>query len=481
MNEHSLRTASADAVPVVVDLDGTLLRTDLLLESFLSLASSYPLKALKSIVSLVRGKAAFKAKVADEAIVDVGSLPLNPEVVNFIKTERERGRPIFLASASDRRYVEAVAAHLGWFDGVFGSQHGVNLSGARKAEALCQAFGERGFDYVGDAKVDLDVWARCRVALVAARSRGLEKRVRALAPQTRSLAPPPRRLSAYLKALRPHQWLKNVLIFAPVLAIHARDARLAQSVVAFGSFSLCASSVYLLNDLLDLRSDRQHRRKRRRPFASGEAQLVHGAVLAPLLLAAAVVLGLALPGPFLPVLAGYYVLTMAYSFWLKRFVMVDVMALACLYGARMIAGSAATGISVSPWLGALAIFLFLSLALVKRCTELGDHASAGEAGLAGRGYRAADLPLLQSMAVASGYLTVLVLALYLNSEAVVRLYKHPVRLWGLCLLVLFWINRILIKTNRGEMHDDPVVFAVTDRVSLICGLLAAGVVGAAMV
>ena len=464
--------------PLVVDLDGTLIRSDLLVESFLSLAGADPRATLRALGALRGGKAAFKAALADAAVIDVSTLPFDEDVLAMVRAARAEGRETHLASASDHRYVAAVAEHLALFDGAEGSSGGRNLSGEEKASLLAARFGERGFDYVGDAAVDAAVWARARTGYVVAPSARLRRRL-----QRAGLTPEPvgRReggLWPYLKAMRPHQWMKNLLVFAPLAAGHAFQLpTILSAAAAFVSFSLVASSVYLLNDLLDLRSDREHARKRLRPFASGRASPLRGALLAPALLLVGAGIAVALPWRFGAALAAYYALTVAYSFALKRVMTVDVIALACLYGARLVAGGYATHVPLSPWLEALAVFLFLSLALVKRAGELADRIAAGRGDPAGRGYRLGDLPVVEAMAAASGYLAVLVLALYFNSPAVGALYLKPHRLWLICVVVLYWVSRMLMKAHRGEMHDDPLVFAVRDRASLVCGAIA----GAALV
>ncbi len=466
--------------PLVVDLDGTLIRSDLLVESFLALLGADPGAALRALGALQGGKAAFKAALADRAVVDVTTLPFDEDVLALVRAARAQGRETHLASASDHRYVAAVAAHLGLFDGAEGSAGGRNLSGEAKAQALAARFGEGGFDYVGDAAVDVAVWGRARTAYVVAPSARLSRRLARADLAPRSVGRREGGVRPYVRAMRPHQWLKNALVFAPLLAGHAfTPGAFASSAAAFVAFSLVASSVYLLNDLLDLRSDREHARKRLRPFASGRASPLHGALLAPVLLLAGAAVAFALPWRFGAALAGYYALTAAYSFALKRVMTVDVIALACLYGVRLVAGGYATNTPLSPWLEALAVFLFLSLALVKRAGELADRLAAGRGDPAGRGYRLSDLPVVVSMAAASGYLAVLVLALYFNSPAVEVLYAKPHRLWLICVVVLYWVSRMLMKAHRGEMHDDPLVFAVRDRASLVCGAVAAAaVVGA---
>jgi len=269
----------------------------------------------------------------------------------------------------------------------------------------------------------------------------------------------------YVQALRAHQWLKNILVFTPALAAHRFDDALVASILAFFSFSLSASSVYILNDLLDLRNDRAHPRKRLRPFAAGRIPIMYGVALFPALLLASLAIGFFLPKEFVLVLAGYFLLSCVYSLGLKRRMLVDVVVLACLYGSRVVAGSAATGVVLSPWLVAFAMFLFFSLALVKRCAELSDHLDRGKGDPMGRGYQLDDLPVLRSMATASGYVSVLVLALYINGDAVFTLYRHPDRLWLNCVLLLFWISRVIMITHRGGMDDDPLVFAASDRLS----------------
>lgn len=453
--------------PLVVDVDGTLIRSDILLESFLALFSIAPIKALKAIAALRLGRASLKCRIASQATIHVETLPLNDDVLGFINAERRKGRKIYLASASDVRYVQALADHLGIFEGVFGSREAVNLAGEAKAQCLCEAFGEKGFDYIGDGRVDETVWRKARRVYIADARPAYLVQVRAWAPDARAIGVRRGTFKEYLRAMRIHQWVKNALIFVPAIAAHAIVDEFANVVMAFISFSLCASSVYILNDLIDIRNDRAHSRKKNRPFAIGSIPILHGIVLSPLLLLGSIALTLFLPLQFLGVVAFYYMLTCAYSFYLKKKVLVDVTVLACLYGCRLWAGAVAASIVLSPWLIAFAIFLFFCLALVKRCSELMNNLQAGKADPAGRGYRLADLPALQFMSAASGYVSLLVLALYLNSDAVRVLYTYPDRLWIICIILLLWVSRVLLLTQRGEMHDDPVVFAATDRASLL--------------
>lgn len=466
----------------MVDLDGTLLRTDLLYEALFVLLASKPFSALRVPGWLGAGKAAFKAQLADAVLLDLHTLPMDDGVLALIREARAGGRKVYLASASDGRYVRAFADHVGLFDGVYASDGRVNLGAGNKARVLVDAFGPHGFDYVGNAAADEPVWAQARVAYVANAPASVTQAARRACATVRVVSDLRPGLRDYARAVRVHQWLKNLLILVPGLAGHAlAPAALGNALLAFLSFSLCASSVYLLNDLLDLGSDRRHATKRNRPFASGAVPLVHGMLLFPLLLAASLGLGLLISPAFLAVLGLYYGLTLAYSFVLKRQLVIDVVMLACLYGMRLVAGGVAFAVPLSEWLIAFAIFLFLSLALVKRVIELVACREQGKGDPAGRAYRLSDLPMLEMLAASSGFVAVLVLALYVHSPEVATLYRHPRLLWLGCLILTFWMCRTLILSHRGAMHDDPVVFAATDRVSLLCGaLLGAVVLGASL-
>lgn len=455
--------------PLVVDLDGTLIKSDMLVESFLHLSAKAPVRALKAVGKLAEGKAALKARLADEAVLDVATMPVNAAVSAVIEERRSQGGKIILASAADLRYVKQLAEHLGWFDDVLGTQDGHNLSGRAKAASLVETYGEGGFDYIGNSTVDLHVWKSAHTAYLAGGSTSLAQKLRKQHSNVVVLDHDSGGLRPYLQAMRPHQWLKNILVFVPSAAGHTMLHDIVPLLIAFFSFSLCASSVYITNDLLDLAGDRDHPRKRFRPFASGAASATIGIFLAMGLFLFAFIMAIALPIRFLEALGGYYLLTSAYSFFLKRKAVVDVITLACLYGMRIVAGGYASGTALSQWLEALAVFLFLSLALVKRCAELVPRIQSGKGEIVGRGYRLADLPVLESMAAAAGYNSALVLALYINFASQTSGYNHPNRLWLLCVMLLAWISRVLLVTRRGEMHDDPIVYAIRDKWSIILG------------
>jgi 4-hydroxybenzoate polyprenyltransferase/phosphoserine phosphatase len=467
-------TATRDDVPLCVDLDGTLIRTDLLLESALALLRTQPLAALLAPFWLLRGKAYMKRRIAERTSLDIAALPYDARILAWLRDE-SAARRLVLCTASDRKFADAVAAHVGGFDEVLASDGATNLSGANKAEQLSARFGERGFDYAGNERRDLPVWQRARRAIVANAAPSLERRARRHGEVERVFGREGRRLRSWLKALRLHQWLKNLLVFLPLLTAHLMFApeALLHATLAFASFCLCASGVYLLNDLLDLEADRRHPRKRLRPFAAGTLPLAAGLAVAPLLTVAAFAIALAISKLFALALGAYFVATLAYSFVLKRIAMLDTIVLAGLYTIRIIGGTFALRIPLSFWLLAFSMFLFLSLAMIKRFTELQALRRAGDERSAGRGYSVDDLPLVQALGGASGYLAVLVLALYINSTASEVLYRHPAALWLLCPLLLYWISRAWLIAHRGVMHVDPVVFAATDRTSLL--ILAASV------
>ena len=452
--------------PLCVDLDGTLVRTDLLIESTLRLLKRMPWIALLLPYWLWSGgKARLKREVALRQPVDAASLPYDRDVIAHLEQRRKDGASLVLATASDRLHADAVAAHLAIFDEVHASDGRCNLSGAEKASVLAERFGEKGFDYAGNEDKDLEVWKRAGAAIVVGGEPGLAERAARVSTLAATIAPKSATWRPYIKALRLHQWLKNALVFVPLVLAHKIleiDA-LAMAAVAFVAFGLAASSVYVLNDLADLAEDRRHPTKRRRPFAAGDIPLVRGLVMVPALLAAAFVLSLALlPLAFSGVLVVYLAATVAYSFYLKRAMLFDVLTLAGLYTLRIVAGSAALAIPRSFWLLAFSVFLFFSLALVKRYVELRDMGEAARSGERGRGYRGVDLETLSQFGITSGMLAVLVLALYIDSGASKALYRTPELIWLLCPLMLYLVCRFWILARRGEMHEDPIVFAIRD-------------------
>ncbi len=457
-------------LPLVVDLDGTLIRADLLHESALKLLRQRPLAALLAPGWLLRGKAALKSEIAERIDVDVATLPYHSSFLQWLREQRAAGRRLVLCTASNERYAHKVAAHLGLFDEVIASDALTNVSARRKAEVLVQRFGDKGFDYAGNSADDLHVWAHARKAHVVNASRKVASVAGHRFEQGQAFPTPSATLRTWLRALRLHQWLKNLLVLLPLAgAFQLGQGELLQAaLMAFLAFGLCASSVYVLNDLMDLESDRQHPRKRERPFAAGVLSPVAGLAAAALLLLGAAALAAALRPAFQLALASYFLLTLAYTLFLKRKVIVDCLALGSLYTLRIVAGWSAVGLPASFWLLAFSLFLFLSLAFVKRYSELQAVVKAGKDDAAGRGYLASDLPLVQTMGVAAGFCSAMLLALYINGDTVMRTYTHPEVLWLTVPIHLYWVSRMWMQAQRGNMHDDPVVFAVRDPVSLAC-------------
>lgn len=458
---------------LVVDLDNTLIRSDLLLESALAALKTAPLQTLATLASLREGKARFKARLAELVDVRVDLLPYNEQVLEIVRSRRAAGVPVVLATASNRKFADAVAAHLGLFDEVYASGDVLNLSGKLKAIRLVERFGRSGFDYVADAYKDLPVWRESREAIaVDALPRTLAV-LSAEGIRHKSIRTPGRAATvltkALITALRPHQWVKNSLVFLPLFAAHMLgDAgAVLSSLLAFIGFSLTASAGYVVNDLLDLDADRVHPRKRRRPFASGALPILVGVALVPTLILAGLIPVVVLSAPLAGVLLLYLATTLGYSLFLKRKPTIDVLTLASLYTLRVIGGTVAIGVEPSFWLLAFSMFLFLSLAYVKRYAELHSFAQSGERWPSGRGYCIEDLSLVQTLGVAAGYGAVLVLALYINSPDIDRLYTHPDLIWLVCPILLYWIVRIWTIAHRGLMHDDPLVFALENRISLL--------------
>lgn len=473
-------TLETSDIPLCVDLDGTLVRSDLLLESLLILLRERPWVVFLLPVWIMGGKEHFKTKIAEKIEMGVEELPFNTEFLSFLSSQKESGRTLILVTASHEKFAKKVSDHLGLFSEVFSTGNGVNLSGVNKRDLLVSRFGEKGFDYAGNSRPDLKVWKAGREAIVVDAPGNIRHKAKREGNVVLTFSSPSPSLRIFLRALRVHQWLKNLLIFILLFAAHRETdpVLLGKDLLAFAAFSLCASSVYILNDLLDLPSDRKHPRKRHRPFAAGHLPISWGLLASPILLLLAFATGFILKSQFALVLGTYFLLTLGYSLWAKRIMILDIILLAVLYTLRIIAGGAAASIPPSFWLLSFSVFFFLALAMVKRYSELLVMKRLGQMTAHGRGYHIEDFPVILSLGTASGYAAVLVLALYINSPEVRALYRHPEILWSLIPVLLFWMSRIWLITHRGGMHDDPVIFAIKDKVSLallpLIGLIVLG-------
>lgn len=462
--------AAAGEPPLVLDLDGSLVRADILHETALAYLRDNVLGIFHLLAWALKGRAVLKRRLAERVRLDVDLLPVNEELAAYAARESERGRKVVLATASDTFLAERIAERFAFIDEVVASDGVTNLKGGRKAEALADRFPD-GFAYAGDCRADLPVWRRANCIVLVEPGRRTERAARRIAAPER-VFPRTRPARAILRAARPHQWAKNALVFVPlVLAGRAGELEAWTSAgLAFLALGLLASATYLLNDLWDLPDDRRHWSKRDRPLASGRMKLAEAAFLAPLGLAASFALA-ALVGPaVIAVLALYLALTLAYSMSLKRQPIVDALTLATLFTIRLGLGIAATGVGASPWLMVFSMFLFASLSFAKRFTEIDRMGARGETEVAGRGYRAGDGPLVLAMGVAAGLGAVLIMVIYLLNDAFsAGFYANPLWLWAFPPILFLWVGRVWLLCHRGELHDDPVAFAVRDRASLALG------------
>lgn len=466
--------------PLCVDLDDTLVKTDMLHESILLLIRRRPL-ALFLVLAwwLLKGKAYCKRQVAQRVDISKLALPWNEALIHWLHEEKKTGRKLVLITASDQRVAQAIADQLSLFDEVIGSDGQTNVRGRAKRAILLEKYGEKHFDYVGDASVDLPVWQASRNAYIVSNDKGLIKQAKSIAHVEKVFTRERFTFKTLLKSLRVHQYAKNGLIFLPWVLGHAYSDvhQLFYLLLAFVSFSLLASSVYVLNDLLDLPSDRVHHRKKKRPLASGRLSIKHGVLLGGVCFILAWVLATRLPVHFRWVLIFYYIVTVLYSFWLKRLLLVDVITLSCLYTVRVLAGMAVINAGYSKWVLLFSLFFFTSLAFLKRFAELHFARKENIQKLNGRNYHVAHIDVISMFGVCSGYLSVLIIALYLNSVKAVMLYQYPILLYAACPVFLYWISRMWLIAADGNMHDDPVVFAIKDKATywVLMVLLAIGV------
>lgn len=460
------------AIATFVDLDETLLRTDLLWECFLKAAKDNPLTILLSFFWLLQGKAVLKRRLAEAAQLNVGLLPIRQSVVDYIQRIRAEGGAVYLATASDLKLAEAVAARVGHFDGVIATDSGQNNKGVHKLERIREICGPSGFRYIGDSRADRLIWAEAAgCGLVNApgsvrRDAAIASRVEFSVNDRKSL---PKLL---LRAIRVQQWVKNLLVFLSIVAASAFTSQaLLNSLAAFVAFSLTASAVYLINDLCDLESDRAHPKKRLRPFAAGDLPVAWGVMLAPLPLFGALAIAIFQPVAFVVALSVYAATTFAYSLRLKQIPALDVVVLALLYTLRVIGGAAAISVVPSFWLISFSFFLFFSLAVTKRYSELHELRAAGGLKPAGRGYGVDDIDVMGAMGQMGGGLAVLVFALYINSDVVTSGYNYPELLWPVCGLLFFWVVRLWLQAARGQVNQDPILYAFRDRVTWLVGLI----------
>jgi len=462
---------NAGTTHICVDLDGTLVKTDTLLESILVFIKSNPLNILRCFYWLRLGRSGFKEKLAESVELDASILPYNESLLEYLRVE-SKTKQIHLCTAANRKIAQAVANFIGVFSSVYASTSQKNLKGRNKADTLAQEFGEKNVIYAGNDSADLPVWQHAAGAIVVSNSKNFLSRVKKHTTVLQVFPATNKGITRYIRALRLHQWVKNTLIFLPLILAHkfTSISGYVDVLAGFIAFGMIASSNYIINDLLDLGSDRRHPTKRMRPFASGEVSIIAGLVQAALLFLAGLLLALKVGTGFLFYMLIYLVATIVYSYAVKSIVILDIIILASLYTLRLVAGAAAIHEPVTFWLLAYSLFIFFSLASVKRYAELlrldvNEKAS-------GRGYVQEDLGFVRNMGISSGLISVLVFALYLNDPGIISKYQTPEWLWMITPLLLYWIARIWHLTYHGKMHDDPVVFALKDKPSyILAGLI----------
>ena len=467
----SIDTSSRqEQLPLCVDLDGTLVKTDTLVESALALVKKNPFYVFSMLLWLFQGKEQLKHQIAARTKLDVALLPYNMELIEWLQSLQD-SRRIVLVTAANSKIANAVADHLKIFSEVIASSEGRNLGGSEKRDELDKLYGSDGYDYVGNSSDDLVVWEHCNSAIVVDARASVLARVQTIATVERIYSSDKNSAKILFDAMRPRQWIKNLLIFVNVLMAHQLSdiALMTSTMAAFFAFCLCASAVYLMNDLFDLDADRKHSSKRFRAFASGSLELIYGIVAAPVLLLVAFLLAVIAGGAFPLALLVYFAATVLYSLILKRIVILDVLVLAMLYTLRIVAGASVAVVMPSFWLMSFAMFIFGSLAMAKRYAELKMLETQDITWASGRGYHVGDLVLISSLGVSSGYIAILVLALYVNSPDVLVLYHNVNFIWLLCPLLMYWIGRIWLLASRGILDQDPVIFATRDPVSYLVG------------
>lgn len=450
--------------PLFVDLDGTLLRTDTLWEMWIRLLFSHPIRALLSLCKLLSSKALFKKKIAEQSDIDVGLLPVNPEFFDWLKDQHQSGRKLILATGADHFIAEKVAKHFGIFNKVLASDGEINLTGEKKLHA-CQRIAPNGFSYAGNESIDFYLWKHSNQVVVVNAKKSL--RLKASKMRNTTFFDSQKPFKSLLEELRPHQWSKNILLAAVCITAHRLELLFTTKMLAaFSAFCMVASSIYIFNDLFDLWADRNHPKKKNRPLAKGDVSLVTACFVFPSLGLLGLGLSLFVGGEYFWWLLCYLCLTTLYSFWAKKIALLDIMLLGMLYSLRVVSGSVVTGISMSVWLGFFCLFLFISLATAKRVSEL-ILSKENSFKVARRGYRSEDISFLSTLGMATGMISVLVTALYIQQPKIQDLYVQPNVIWIICLSTFYWVARMWLLTMRGEMNIDPIAFAIKDRVTYL--------------
>ena len=453
-------------LPLVVDLDGTIIMSDSLVESVVIFIKKSIFNLLLIPLWLSKGKATFKCKIANHVTLQVNNLPYNQRLLDYLNAEKTRGRRIILATATHESIAVAISKKLGLFESVIATNSVVNMKGKNKLEAIKNLVG-KNFVYAGNSSDDIPIWMSAKAAILVTTSNKINKLVKEIIPVEQEFNQNKTDIYIWLKAIRIHQWLKNLLLFVPMLAafIFFDLNNLSLIILAFFALSFVASATYICNDLLDLENDRNHYIKKLRPFASGQLSISTGFIVALILVTVGIYFAYIISNAFLIIVLSYLILANLYSYSLKKIPLIDIISLSILYILRIIAGSVALEINTSSWLLVFSFFIFFSLALVKRCTELISLKMHGGEFINGRGYKVSDIRILCPLGVSAGLIAILVLTLFINDQTTQNGYKTPNLLWINVIILTYWISRIWFKTLRGEMHSDPVIFTIADKTS----------------
>lgn len=455
--------------PLIIDLDGTLILTDSLHETLLILIKECPYSIFRLIKIWFQGKAKFKKFVYEQVGYKADKMPYRSEIIDYILQEKLKGRRIYLATAAYKGIADKTADFINYFDGVIATDAELNLKGIRKLEAIQQKIGQN-FIYAGDSDADIVIWKKsCGAIIVGDKVKKLTKKIQnENIPIIKHFGNSDFNLATWLKAIRLHQWLKNILLFVPLLtAFEFYDLhKLYTIVVAFLAFSLGASATYIFNDLWDLQNDRDHVNKKLRPFAAGNLSIVQGIKASIILLISAILIAIYVSWSFLGIFLLYLLITTLYSFRLKRVVLLDIIVLSVLYTIRIFAGGIVTNINISYSLLAFSVLIFLSLASVKRCAEL-VAISDEKNEITGRGYIKSDLDILWPFGLSTYIGAIILFGFYINAPDTIILYNRPSLLWLVQLFMIYLIGNLWMMTRRGFMHDDPIVYLIQDKKSLL--------------
>jgi len=434
---------SPDNSYLICALEGALLKTNLHSERLIQGAKNTLDKVLSSQHDLKRLKLENEEKNGQPL-----TIPLNEDVVAFLKEQKASGRQLFLDTSESTAEIEHILANDLTFDGY------INLH----SEALPE-----NFDYIGSSNTSANIWKHADKSYLVGKDNSSGVKFE------KHFETPSASFAAIVKAVRAHQWLKNLLVFVPIITSQQFMApgALINTIIMFFCFGAVASFGYIVNDLLDLQSDRIHQSKKNRPFASGTLSISQGLIIGVVLLALATTACLFLPPACILVLTGYLALTIFYSLYLKTKIMMDVVALGALFTLRVIGGAAAIETELSFYLLSFSIFLFSSLGMVKRYAELYNLRAQNLLTAHGRGYRVEDMAPVRIIGISLGYMSVFVMGEYINSPLIAEYYSKPKFIWLLFPLITYWLGRLWLLANRGEVNEDPLIFAIKDKVSLL--------------